>query len=129
MPVNLYYNITLSDTAPIREWSIDPKNVCTGVDIPSDIVYSYCDGVVLAVGKVDNHYCVTVQYDVYNLLRYDHLSAVYVGAGDNIQAGATVGKADQFVHFEYATKEQNNSKWSVRVGTQTYWKQNPKGLM
>ena len=138
--MNLYYNITYSDAAPIREWSESLKNVhtgvnlplksvCTGVDLPSKNVYSYCDGVVLAVGKVNNHYCVTVQYDVFNLLRYDHLSTIMVGAGDIIQTGTVIGIADRFVHFEYATKEKNSSKWSVRVGTQTYWKQDPKGLI
>lgn len=137
--MNQFYTITYIDKPILRDWSTNSKNmhtgtnipsenVHTGVDLPAENVYSYTDGVVLAVGHVGNHYCVTIQYDVFNLLRYDNLSSVSVGAGEIVQVGAVVGKADRFVHFEYATKEQNGSKWSVRVGNQVYWKQNPNNI-
>lgn len=124
-----YYTITYNNTPPVKSWSTNNSDVHTGFDLLADNVYSYTDAVVLAVGHVDNHYCITVQYDVFNLLRYDHLQSVAVGAGDVIQVGSVIGKADRFVHFEYATKEQNSSKWSVRVGNQIYWKQNPMELV
>lgn len=126
---NLFYSISYKDIPLLRDWSTDPKSVYTGVAIPADNVYSYADGVVLAVGYVAPYYCVSVQYDVFNLLRYDHLSSVDVGAGEIVQVGTAIGIADHFVRFEYATKAQNSSKWSVRVGTQTYWKQDPKELI
>lgn len=126
---NLFYSISYKDVPLLRDWSTDPKSVYTGVAIPANTVYSYADGVVLAVGYVAPYYCVTVQYDVFNLLRYDHLSSVDVGAGEIVQVGTAIGIADHFVRFEYATKVQNSSKWSVRVGTQTYWKQDPKELL
>ena len=126
---NLFYSISYKDIPLLRDWSTDPKSVYTGVAIPANTVYSYADGVVLAVGYVAPYYCVTVQYDVFNLLRYDHLSSVDVGAGEIVQVGTAIGIADHFVQFEYATKAQNSSKWSVRVGTQTYWKQDPKELL
>ena len=125
--MNLFYPITLNDKPMLRDWSISDI-VHTGVDLPSENVYSYSDGVVLVVGREDNHYCVTIQYDVFNLLRYNHLESVDVGAGQVVQAGAVIGKADRFVHFEWATHEQHSSKWSVRIGCQTYWKQNPNEL-
>lgn len=127
--MNQFYINTYNNKPILRDWSTNSNAVHTGIDMPADNVYSYTDGVVLAVGNVDNHYCVTVQYDVFNLLRYDNLSSVSVGAGEIVQVGAVIGKADRFVHFEYATKNQNNSKWSVRVGTQLYWKQDPKELL
>lgn len=126
---NLFYSVSYKDVPLLRDWSTDPKSVYTGVAIPANTVYSYADGVVLAVGYVAPYYCVTVQYDVFNLLRYDHLSSVDVGAGEIVQVGTAIGIADHFVRFEYATKAQNSSKWSVRVGTQTYWKQDPKELL
>ena len=126
---NLFYSISYKDVPLLRDWSTDPKSVYTGVAIPANTVYSYADGVVLAVGYVAPYYCVTVQYDVFNLLRYDHLSSVDVEAGEIVQVGTAIGIADHFVRFEYATKVQNSSKWSVRVGTQTYWKQDPKELL
>jgi hypothetical protein len=127
--LNLFYPITHSDEPAIREWDENPKNVCTGIDFRCDNVYSYSSGVVLAIGRFNDYYCVTVQYDIFNLLRYDHLKSVDVGAGDIIQVDALIGMADHFLHFEYATKEQNSSKWSVRVGSQTYWKQNPMEMI
>lgn len=126
---NLFYSISYRDVPLLRNWSTDPKSIYTGVAIPANTVYSYADGVVLAVGYVAPYYCITVQYDVFNLLRYDHLSSVDVGAGEIVQVGTAIGIADHFVRFEYATKAQNSSKWSVRVGTQTYWKQDPKELL
>jgi hypothetical protein len=126
---NLFYSISYKDIPLLRDWSTDPKSVYTGVAIPADNVYSYADGVVLAVGYFAPYYCITIQYDVFNLLRYDHLSSVDVGAGDVVQVGTILGRAALFVRFEYATKVQNSSKWSVRVGTQTYWKQDPKELL
>lgn len=126
--MNPFYYITYKDVPILKGWSTDPVDTHTGVDLSADRVYSYTDGVVLAVGQVEGYYCITIQYDVFNLLRYDHLSSALVGAGDVVQVGASLGKADRFVHFEYATKEQGSSKWSVRVGSQVYWKQNPKGM-
>ncbi len=122
-----FYNITLNNKPILKDWSVS-GNVHTGVDLSSENVYSYSDGVVLVVGKEDNHYCVTIQYDVFNLLRYNHLASVDVGAGQVVQGGSIIGKADGFVHFEWATREQNNSKWAVRIGCQTYWKQNPNDI-
>ena len=125
---SIFYGITQSDAEIIQDWSVDTYNVHTGIDIPSDIVFSLTSGVVLAVGQVGKHYCITIQYDVNNLLRYDHLSSVSVGAGDVVQGGTLIGVADKYVHFEYATSDQGTSRWSVRIGCCTFWKQNPHDM-
>ena len=127
--MSMFYPITYSNAPILKAWSTDMKDVHTGVDLQASDVYSYASGVVLAVGNTDNHYCVTVQYDVFNLLRYDNLKSVSVGAGDVVQSGTLIGIADRFVHFEWATKNKNSSKWSVRVGSQIYWKQNPAEMI
>lgn len=125
---SIFYGITQSNAEILKGWSIEPYNVHTGIDIPSENVFSLTSGVVLAVGQVNKHYCVTIQYDVNNLLRYDNLSSVSVGAGDVVQGDTLIGIADKYVHFEYATSDQGSSRWSVRIGCCTYWKQNPHDI-
>ena len=125
---SIFYGITQSNAEILKDWSVDSYNVHTGIDISSKNVFSLTSGVVLAVGQVGKHYCITIQYDVCNLLRYEHLSSVSVGAGDVVQGGTYIGEADNFVHFEYATTDQGTSRWSVRIGCCTYWKQNPHDI-
>ena len=101
----------------------------TGIDVYGVSVYTYAPGVVLAVGQENGLYSVTVQYDAYSCLRYCHLSSVEVGAGDIVQAGSKVGKADKYLHFEYATKDKKSSVWPVRVMSQIYYKQDPAAMI
>lgn len=125
-----YYPLTYSEYSVLHSWTPVGSQIYTGTDITADSVYSYASGVVLAAGKEDLlHYCVTVQYDVFNILRYCNLKTLNVGAGDTVQNGSLIGSADKFLRFEYATKEQGSSKWPVRIGTQTYWKQDPERLI
>lgn len=125
-----YYPLTYSEYSVLHSWTPVGSQIFTGTDIIADNVYSYASGTVLTASKEDLlHYCVTVQYDVFNILRYNNLKSVNVGAGDVVQNGSLIGSADKFLRFEYATKEQGSSKWPVRVGTQTYWKQDPERLI
>ena len=121
-----YYPLTFAEYDVLHSWTPTDPEIYTGTDITADQVFSYASGTVVAVGKEDLlHYCVSVQYDVFNILRYSNLKSVSVGAGDTIQNSALIGTADKFLRFEYATKQQGSSKWPVRIGTQTYWKQDP----
>ncbi|MBP5433645.1 hypothetical protein [Ruminococcus sp.] len=126
-----YTPLTFAPYTVLHEWDTDGKLIYTGADITADSVYSYSSGRVIAVGKDTDlfSYSVTVQYDVFNILRYGNLSEIAVGAGDILQEGTLLGKADRFLHFEYATKEQGSSRWPVRVGDQTYWKHDPSELI
>lgn len=125
-----YYSLTFAEYSVLHSWTPVGSRIYTGTDITADNVYSYASGTVLTVSKEDLlHYCVTIQYDVFNILRYNNLKTVAVGAGETVQNGSLIGTADRFLRFEYATKEQGSSKWPVRVGTQTYWKQDPERLI
>ena len=125
-----YYSLTFAEYSVLHSWTPVGSRIYTGTDITADSVYSYASGTVLTVSKEDLlHYCVTIQYDVFNILRYNNLKTVAVGAGETVQNGSLIGTADRFLRFEYATKEQGSSKWPVRVGTQTYWKQDPERLI
>ena len=125
-----YCSLTFAEYSVLHSWTPVGSRIYTGTDITADNVYSYASGTVLTVSKEDLlHYCVTIQYDVFNILRYNNLKTVAVGAGETVQNGSLIGTADRFLRFEYATKEQGSSKWPVRVGTQTYWKQDPERLI
>lgn len=125
-----YYPLTYAEYSVLHSWTPVGSRIYTGTDITADNVFSYASGTVLTASKEDLlHYCVTVQYDVFNILRYCNLKSLNVGAGDVVQNGSLIGSADKFLRFEYATKEQGSSKWPVRVGTQTYWKQDPERLI
>lgn len=128
----IYLSNIVSDYGGIRRpWigsSSDPLykqyKYNTGIDIYGNGVYSYAGGIVLAVGKdVDNLYAATIQYDVFSCLRYMHLDSISVKAGDVVQTGFFIGKAHKYVHFELINKDI--SMWPVRIGTVTYYKQNP----
>ena len=101
----------------------------TGIDIYCDKVYSYANGTIVAVGSNGRTKSVTVQYDVFSCLRYENLSEVSVSAGDIVQAGFYIGKAHSYLHFEYITKGKDSSLWPVRIGSETYYKQNPISLL
>ena len=101
----------------------------TGVDITGESIYAYRSGVVTQIGtSFDNLYSVVIQYTAKVSLRYANLSSVLVTEGDVIRQGQYIGIAKQFVHFEYLTSEKGNSKWPVRVGKLTNFKQNPEQL-
>ena len=97
----------------------------TGIDLYGSTVYSYANGVVLAVGREERHYAVTVQYDVFSCIRYTNLEQVSVARGDIIQTAFQIGRADKYLHLEYCTKEKSGSIWPVRVGASVYYKQDP----
>lgn len=131
-----FSEITDSDKGIRLPWIGDKKDSLykengyhTGIDIYADNVYSFASGVVISVGKTDKFYAVTVQYDSNIALRYLHLKTVSVRAGQAVQAGFNIGTADKYVHFEYVTKIKDSSMWSVRIGTETYYKQNPDGMV
>ncbi|MCM1226429.1 MAG: M23 family metallopeptidase [Clostridium sp.] len=127
-----FSGITDSDKGIRLPWIDDKKDSLykengyhTGIDIYADNVYSFASGVVISVGKTDKFYAVTVQYDSNIALRYLNLMTVSVSAGQAVQAGFNIGAADKYVHFEYVTKSKDNSMWSVRIGTETYYKHDP----
>lgn len=99
----------------------------TGVDIEGLEIYSYQSGVVTQIGTIDNAlYAVVIQYTASTSFRYANMSSLFVKQGDVISQGQLIGIAKKFVHFEYLTSDKGASEWSVRVGSVTYFKQNPE---
>ena len=96
-----------------------------GIDLYAESAYSCSGGTVIALGFDGETYSVTVQQDVNTIFRYCNLSSVYISTGAEVQTGFRIGSSDDYIHFEYCTRDQNDSKWPVRVGTEQYYKQNP----
>ena len=110
-----------------HKWYRRYGSLHSGVDITAKSVYSICQGVVLFVGQTsDDLKEVTVQYDANRIVRYCHLSDVYVHSGDTVERSELIGYADTFVRFEYATIVQGTSCWTVHINSQTYYKHNPE---
>lgn len=133
-----YSPITKSETAILKPW-IDSKKsnlynsyktLHSGLDIQAHDVYGFQSGVVTHIGKdEDNYYTVTVQYSSNVSLRYGHMLNVYVKSGEILFVGSYIGISYKYVHFEYVTISKGNSQWPVRIGSITYYKQNPEPLI
>lgn len=106
--------ITHTDAMIIRPWEYSTDDFHTGIDLFCDRVYSICSGVVIELDKsIDNTYVVTVQYTDDIIVRYLHLAATAVAFGQIVKIDDIIGTAEEYVHFEYATKQ--NSMFSVRL--------------
>lgn len=98
--------------------------LCSGCEIPCDNVYSICRGVVLFVGT-DSNPSVTVQYTAALSITYAHLKSTSLTAGDVVEKGDKIGKADSFVRVE-SLAAQPSQVWPVRIGASQYYKQDPE---
>lgn len=131
-----FAKITDSNKGIKLPWICDASDILfnehgyhTGLDLYTNQVYSFASGIVISIGKNKSHYAVTVQYDAHASLRYLHLSTVSIGVGQVVQQGFNLGMADRYVHFEYITKNRDDSLWPVRIGTETYYKHNPLDMI
>lgn len=103
--------ITHKDSLVTKTYRDLPNNQYhTGIDLTADDVYCPMYGVVIYVSKSDedNHYSVIIQYSGNISLRFAHLINTNYQVGDLIEKDKIIGKADQYVHFEYLTSEVND---------------------
>lgn len=127
MLTDLSKSVTVS-----RGWQISRNAIHTGVDIELTQVCSVCRGVVIDIGQdlYESGYSIIIQYDVNQCVRYGHIKQVSVVVGQVIETHQVIGIANKFVHFEYLhTQVPSNDMFPVRVGTVTYYKYNPTGLV
>lgn len=82
-------------------------DVHTGVNIKCKDVYSICDGVVIDAAKYTNGNMVLIQYDKTICFLYSMIRESFVVPGQLIRKGKMLGKADDFVHFEYLRTDNN----------------------
>lgn len=114
--------ITHQDSEVIRDYALalGSDTYHTGIDIKADTIYCPCQGVVIYSGLVDSKPSCTVQYSNNICLRFTHLQSLNVSAGNIIEADCAIGRADEFVHFEYLTSEQTYPNFRVFFNAQAY---------
>lgn len=124
--------ITQQDSKVLRTWLDDlgtqPYNSSeryhTGVDLSATSVYAFCSCVCVYVGNDEkDKIAVIVQYDRNRAFRFSNLKSSDVIGGQPLPKGTKIGEADNFVHFEFLTREE--SEWGVRAGKENYWKHDP----
>lgn len=109
--------ITQTDSEIKKLYNVwDKEDVHTGIDIYAENVYSPCYGVVIQQCLVDHQPSVVIQYSEFKVIRFCHLNECYVNLNQLVNPNQLIGKADQFVHFEYLTPElPSHSPNALRV--------------
>lgn len=95
----------------------------TGLDLETKYTYSLTPGDVIHVGTDGLYNTVIIALDEFNWCIYGHMLVASVSIGDELEAGAYIGVADRYVHFEYCNSIQ--SRWPVHVLKWTLFKQDP----
>lgn len=101
-----------------------------GCYIKTQVVYSICNGTVLAVERDPNTstWCVTVWVDSQSWVRYCGLSATNVLVGASISEHSTIGYAyKNIMRFEYCTATK--SQFPVRVSNKQLYKCDPTPIL
>ena len=111
----------------IRKW---PNS--SGVDILADSVYNACKGSCVFVGLgTDNRYCVSIQIDSKQIIRYCHLKSENVSPNEAVDTGILIGIADKYVRIEYCTSDSLSISASniVRIEGCAYFKVDPYNIV
>lgn len=116
------------DNYILRKWPISP-----GVDIKhTGPVYNACKGVVVFVGQdIDNWWCVSIQIDAKQIIRYSHLRSECVSPNEAILDGAKIGESDEWIRIEYCTSNTDyiDADKVVRINGCTYFKIDPYNIV
>lgn len=127
-PLSFYTTVEI-----LKPWITDMNNpnfaklgYVYGVDIKTSDVCSLCSGCVIAlVHESRELHGIVIQYDSGHAFRYMHLKSISVSVGDLVQRSVRIGYADKFVHVEYLTNTTEKNQNPVRIGSVTYYKQDP----
>ena len=124
-------DITHSDCKVVHEYiDNDPKGYYLGIDLETDVVFSPCFSVCLAVGKCEMGQYLILQYNEEICLRFTNLLEVYVTPGQLIRADDLLATSDKFVHFELLTIDENSTNARVYIA-QNLWlyKHDPNSIL
>lgn len=122
--------LTGSSSSTIKSrWSTTVPYV-TGYDILSDVAYSVAYGKVVYIGQEpDGTFTINIKCNDDEVLRYGNLTSLLVSSSNEVSAGTKLGNVARFVHFEYATRWQGNSRMPVRINQHLYFKQDPSDIL
>lgn len=115
----------------VHEYGQD-RPYCTGVIVSCPIAYSICPGKVVAIGKSEGTYAVSVLVNDFQLIRYTNLVTCDVKLNQTLTYDEKMGNCSTLAYnstlaivFEYCTATQSDSIWPVRIGSKTFYKHNP----
>lgn len=118
-----------SSSKIIKKWTTTVPYV-TGYDIATGAAYSVTYGKVVYIGQEpDGTFTVNIKCNDDEVLRYGNLTSLLVSSSNEVSAGTKLGNVARFVHFEYATRWQGNSRMPVRVNQYLYFKQDPSDIL
>ncbi len=123
------YTVNAPREVILQGFTSGADSAMTGTKIKATNIYSISEGTVLSV-EHDNKdkYVVTIQYTPTQLFRYCCLSSVEVKANDYVIPTDFIGKANNgSFRFEYCTNSE--TLHIVRVANDTYYKQDPSGVL
>lgn len=134
---NLIYNcpITQEDSEVLQNYETYPDEpgyenlyqYSPWVDITGHTAYTMYSGLVVYVENTYSEKTVIVQTGDNFCVSYGHLSSILVEDGTNLGVLYTIGKFDDYLRLELLTKTE--SKWPVRIGNETWYKDDPYKLL
>ena len=92
-------------------------------------VYNVAHGQIVFIGEANGRAVVTVKCNPSEILRYGNLKEINCAINYFADKGAQIGIADEYVEFEYCTLWKGQSNYPVRVGSTTYYKQDPTEIL
>ena len=94
-------------------------------------VYCLFTGTVEFIGMSNNLWTITMYANTEEIIRYGNLKEAYWNKGDSISAGIQIGTASKLkgLSFEYCSSWKGQSKFPIRIGNRTFYKQNPKDIL
>lgn len=127
--------VTQMDSTVLKDYAVyanDPayKHIhkyCPGLDLSGTIAYTIYPGMVVYIGEGDYGKTVIVQTGDAFCVSFGHLSSVLVSQNSVLGTIYSVGTCDKYLHLELLTR--NESKWPVRVGSETWYKDDPYKLL
>ena len=107
--------LTHQDSEVLRTYDISmgSETYHLGIDIKASDIYCPCSGVVIYDGLVEYKPSCTIQYSANICLRFTNMLELNVVAGQLVSYDTCIGKADEYVHFEYLTSEPNDPNFRV----------------
>ena len=122
--------LTGSASSKIKnKWSTVSPYV-TGYDVYASTIYSVTYGKVMYVGQEpDGTFTISIACNSNEMFRYSNVIQLFVGSSDIVTSGTKLGVVDKYVHFEYISRWQGESRFPVRVNQYLYFKQDPHDIL
>lgn len=88
-------------------------------------------GTVEFIGMKDGLWAITMYLNTAEIIRYGNLKEAYRNKGDALLPGELIGVASNLkgLTIEYCSIWRGNSKYPIRIGNRTFYKQNPIDIL